>query len=53
VLNAHNKLQLVLIKKYTFKDVKLRHFGKNTGFMAFDENHGFRDPRFSTVPAYM
>jgi len=22
---------------------KMGHFGKITGFMAFDENHGFRD----------
>jgi len=44
VLNAHNKLQLMLIKnKYSFKNVKLRYFGKITGF-TFDENHGFRDP---------
>jgi len=55
VLNAHNKLQIMLIKKYSCENEKLRHFGKNTAktrhfgkitaFTAFDKNYGFRDFR--------
>jgi len=37
VLNSHNKLQFTVITKYSYKNVKLQHFGKN---MAFWQNHG-------------
>jgi len=32
VLNSHNKLQIMPIKKkYSYENVKLRHFGKKHG----------------------
>jgi len=42
--------------KHSYKNVKLRHFGKKTwyfgkiaAFTTFDENHGFRDFRVSVI----
>jgi len=58
VLNSRKKnFKLCWLKtKYSCENAKVRHFGKKTrhfgkitAFMAFDENHGFRDFRVSVI----